>query len=489
MTNDPIRSEISENEIKFWSFAFEDLHRNLERIPKDKRDDYFKKLYHHNVDYTDIKNEILNAASYGHNIIIQGVAGSGKTTLVKRFVVDEEFQNKKYYPLYVSTINDDKAIGFVSTFLAQMLNYVEAVKYRISLPDKMTPENIVTEDEGKRCLNNLRKILTELDIPNKEIRPLVFLDDLDYAENEWELITDLLRGFIADPNITFVFTLRPRLEKIILNHPDDRTRYLYHNTEKSIMIIPNLLEIILNRIHIIINHEAEKPSPEVMHSIFTKIYNFFHSYEYKNRKDVLKNFLNDLGIEDVEGLTNKIRFPFHDAYLYFMKNITGSNLRRIFLIAKDSILFSRKKGSVKLEDNKNGDWEINKDIIAKLFMKNPNSSWNFLDINEKRLNNKVSLYYAILHILHNEPENEIKDEKSFKIIKKNLKNATINEIKIACRRLAEKEWTLIDFIGHYDAHENKYRLNKKGLYYLEVSNWPQYREKYGHHNYNFKKSR
>lgn len=488
MIKEPINIQLSENELKFWTFAFEDLLRTLERIPSNKRVDYFIKLYHQNVDYHDIKEEVLKAASYGHNLIIQGVAGSGKTTLVRRYVVDEDFQKRKYHPLYVSTMNANKTIGYVSAFVEKIMEYIEKVKYPITLQDEMKPENIMTEEDGKRSLNNLRRIISELDIPSKELRPLIFFDDLDYAEKEWKQITKLIRDFIADSNITFVFTLRPRLEKIILSDPDDRIRYLYHNTEKAIMIIPNIIEIILNRIHIIINPEINESPTEGTHNIFAKIYNFFHSYGYNNSKKIFKSYLKDIGIDNVDEVTNKIRFPFHDAYLDFMKKITGLNLRRLFLIAKDSILFLRQNSSINLEDNKSGFWEINIDIIAKLFMKNPESTWNFLDINEKRLSNDVSLYYSILHILHNEPENEIQDEKAYKIIKKKLKKVTISEIKTACQKLAGKEWTLIDFTGHYDSSENKYRLNKKGLYYLEVSNWPQYQKAYGYHNYTFEKN-
>ena len=508
MPNNNTNNKLSEDELKFWNYAFEDLDKALERIPKDNRNDYFKKLYYHNIDYDEIKKEVLKAASFGHNIIIQGSAGNGKTTLMKRYLLDDDFQRKKYIPLYISSTNDNKLIGYIIVFIEKMMKYIEEVKSYIKLPEKFNPENIFNEDTAKSALYYLRNLIKDLDIPSRDFRPLILFDDLDYAEKEWKKIINFLRDFISDSNITFVFTLRPRLENIILRGPDDRFRYLFYNSEKSIMIIPNILEIILNRIHLIIKPEkVEDKFYRTGYSMWGRIHNYFHSFEHKKRKNIYKNFLNDLGINNIDSLEDKIQFPFQEAYLEFMKKVTGNNLRRIFKIAQSTFLYLRENKSNKIEINKNGYWEIDKNSIKKLFMVKPepkrnskantakitekkeNKEWEFLNINEKQ-EKKVSLYYAILHILHDEPEDEIQDERSYKIIKKKLKDYKIEDIKKACKTLAERELALIDFIGYYDKNENnnKYRLNKKGLYYLEIANWKQYKEIYGNHNYLFRKN-
>ena len=249
-TNQP-----TENELMFWTFAFSDLNKILERIPKEKRDNYYKKLFYYDRDYYEIRKEILRAASYSHNIIIQGLAGSGKTTLVKRYIIDDEFLKHNYIPLYVSTLNSNKVLGYISSFIKKILQYIESVKYSITVPAEMKPENLTDVKNAIIALNHLRELVSKLDIPSRDKRPLIFLDDLDYAEHDWKEITNALRDFVADGNIVFVFTLRPRLESIILSDPDDRIRYLYYNTEKVIMIIPNILNIILNRIYLFFRTE------------------------------------------------------------------------------------------------------------------------------------------------------------------------------------------------------------------------------------------
>ena len=305
MTENSTKNKLNENELKFWSFAFEDLHKTLERIPKDKKNDYFKHLFFPIKDYEDIKDEVLNAASYGHNIIIQGLAGSGKTTRARRYAIDTDFEKKGYYPLYVATLHDNKVVGYISTFVKKMIEYISKIKYDINMPNEINPHNIVNDENARKALNYLQEIISQLDIPSRDTRPLIFLDDLDYAEERWEEITDLLRNFIANSNIAFVFTLRPRLEKIILSHPDDRVRYLYHNTEKAIMIIPDLPKIILSRIHLLIEQEKNDDNNNKRRwDLFAMIRNYFLSYEYTRVKSIYEDFFTDLGIDDIDTLTS-----------------------------------------------------------------------------------------------------------------------------------------------------------------------------------------
>jgi hypothetical protein len=479
------KEELAENELKFWNFAFEDLNTNLERIPEKKRDDFFKELYCYSADYFEIKNEILKAASYSHNIIIQGVAGGGKTTLVKRYIIDEDFREAGYFPVYVTTFNEDKVIGYITSFIEKILNYIEQIKYPIVFPNELSPRNIIDEDKAKIALNRLLEIIKGIDIPSREMRPIIFFDDLDYAENKWKRITDMLRDFIADCNLTFVFTLRPRLENIILSDTDDRVRYLYHNTEKIIMIVPNILKILLTRMQLII--KSDSPQKYSLSSgrdnIRIKIAEFFSSIGIQSKKTIYESYFNELGISNITEISkDKMYFPFQESYLTFLKNITGSNLRRIFSMAHATIIFLRNNRNIELETNTNGVWKINTDVIEQIFINNRESKWRFLNINKERIKEDISLHYAILHILHNEPENEIKGIKSYKIIQNKLKGITKDKILQALELLSSKEYALIDFIGICEDN-NQYRLNKKGFYYLEVSNWPLYKKTYGEHNY------
>jgi len=488
MTPNDDRKNISENELAFWNFAFEDLNKSLERTPRQNREKYFKELFYYTNDYDELKKETIRASNYGHNLIYQGVAGSGKTTLVKRYVIDEEFQVHNLFPLYVASLDDNKPVGYIKTFIEEMLRYISKIKYPIKIFPAINPANIIDNDSAIIALNNLMAIIKKLDIPSRSLKPLVFFDDLDYSEKYWKEITVALRNFISDANITFVFTLRPRLEHIILSDRDDRIRYLYHNTEKNLMLIPNVFEMLLNRIFVLLKPEAQEEYTVGFsrHSIFIKLNNFFNSYTLKSKKDTYLSFLKDLGIESVDDLLcDQLPFPFQESYLTFMAKIVNSNLRRVFLIAHETILHLRNHRDAALEINKNGLWEVNVDLIAKLFFKNPKSKWNILDINQKKGANGVSIYYAILHILHDEPESEIKGSKSYKIIQSNIKNIMKDKVCDALDELSGKELALIDFIGLFEG-EPRYKLNRKGLYYLEVANWPQYIKCFGPHNYSYK---
>lgn len=250
------------------------------------------------------------------------------------------------------------------------------------------------------------------------------------------------------------------------------------------------MEIILNRIYLIIHPEKDKDVDDYSgyYRTINIVRNFLNRYGLQRKRLAYLSFLQDLGVKNIEELFNaQINFPFQESYLEFMNKITDSNLRRIFLIAHETII-AMKKDKINLETNKNGIWEINKDSISKLFIENSKSKWFFLNINQERIKkNNVSLFYAILHILHHEPRNKIKinEKKSYNIIKNKVKGISTKKIVQACETLSSKEWALIDFIGFYDDNDDnmEYKLNRKGLYYLEVANWKQYIKKYGNHNY------
>jgi nucleoside-triphosphatase THEP1 len=459
----------------FWNIVFQELDRLIEKLDEAEKEEAFIKLYYegeraHKIEL--LKEKIPVYKNIGANYLISGIAGVGKTTFIERILSEKNFfKNAGVYFAYVKSDKKSKD-SYLIRFIEELKKYFDV----IGNPFRGT-NNLDNSNGISNAINDIARHLDSVETP--KYMPLVFIDDLDYVENEWKEIISEINHFIFSTKIGICITMRPRLFAQLSNSDDRTTRNFDDSRSITLMPIP-IRELVYSKIFLILKeYETYKTSP--IKETIKKLINYIKHWDRAD--NTLLKVLQSHGVENVENL-HKINYPFNSAFEEFMQKATGNNLRRMFLIIRKSITFILNGGV--LEEDTTGHWKLRKDSIRDLFfnVENPEIEYKVLNIHFERSDKTgKSICYYILKIMSNNALKnafDIEDEKFISAISDAVGGGITNKnIVLLIQKLSERNYALIDLVKNTGTKE-KYEISEKGRYYLnELSKWQEYKEVFG----------
>lgn len=449
---------------------FEHSFTDIIRLSDGDRELFEELYYNRESEYVDFKNAAEKLFYNGNNLLVIGAAGIGKSNYVYRLFYNAEFlDGARLFPLLLdyAVITPNNLEGWKLHFIDGFDRFFKSIDYDINIK-----ENVVSNID-----DNLFKIQKELhSIPTEKLtkHPILFVDDLDYAEQDklFELL-DFLSPYAKDRRIHLLLSVRPPLFHAI-NNNDFKYRFLFVNNVKRIELHPlNIHDVLTTRLAPIIAF-----NPEL--SFFEKIINKIKGL--KNPYSKYWKVLKKLGISDLERL-REFPYPFTDDYMNFMNRITNGNLREIFDIAIDSLCFILNNyddlEEVEIKGIKRK--KITEDHGVLMFYDNPKSKYKLFNIHESRNQKGNSLHFNVLEGLK---AYGCSSQPGFYESLKALGHSHV-DVDNSLKELARRQNRFIISKNFTYALDNlrepkKYEIDEKGIYYLEeVVNWKMYIEKCG----------
>ena len=462
----------------FWSIIFQEIDRLVEKLADTEKEEAFIKLFYDGNRANKIillKEKLVAYKNIGANYLIKGVAGVGKTTFIERIIAEKEFfKNEGVYIAYVKS-NKKIKDSYLINFIDELTKYFDEINVPLQSPiDKTSPNGI--SNAIVEIASHLKKI------ENPRYMPIVFIDDLDYVEDEWKEIISEINHFIFSSKIGICITMRPRLFAQLSNEDDRTTRNFDESKTITLMPIP-IKELVCSKIFLILKEYETYKSSQIKETLRKMISYVTH---WDRADNTLIKVLKSYGVENIQEF-QKIDYPFNTAFEEFMQKATGNNLRRMFLIIKKSMPFILSGGV--LEDETTGHWVLNKGSIKELFfnLENSDTEYNALNIHfERSEKTGKSICYYILKMMSSNALRsscDITDEKFVTSISDAVGGGVTNKkIVELIQRLSERHFALIDLIKNTGFNE-KYEISEKGRYYLnELSQWNEYKEVFGTEN-------
>jgi len=446
-----------DDHMKAISIALDDL-IYLCNYDKDILNELF---YNRDKELSKFKSHLENICVSSDNILIVGEAGIGKTCFVYKLVNDTNMINENnLYPIVIdySKIAPRSVGSSLLYFLKDIKKYFEDMKIDCNEFMEMNEENIT--NNFHILTNHLR--LYQNNKPDKHC--IIFIDDIDYAEDDW---CDLLKYFMPlsiSPMISIVLTVRPYLYSAIENY-DDRISYFFTRNVKDIELEPLSVENLLSsRLAPFLVENAGRP----FHRFITNLF---------SRQGRLSKIIKKYGINDYDDL-NRIEYPFTEKHNNFMNRISNGNIREIFDIAYESFLYILKNENL-AEREENGIHRkiIGREGVLQLFYDNDKSKYKIININLYKNKKGNSRYYNVLEAI-----------KLFRNINEDFYDKLHNlghkkkEIDETIEQLASKNFRLIRQKNFIRNKVNgticcEYLLTEKGNYYLEMAEWEEYKKR------------
>jgi hypothetical protein len=399
-------------------------------------------------------------------IIITGGAGVGKTSFIYNIVFEPKMPSERGILPILADFRTAVPQNVDGCLLGFIRNVAEEFS-KAQLPVEGLRENSVGNiDENVRTIHHHLKRVT---ISEKSPRVLFFLDDFDYAEEQWYRLLDYFLPFVQSAHCGVVLTMRPRLYATIQSY-DERLRFYFGRNVDEISLDPMAArEVLASRLAPILFLRQSK-------SILAKIVESFRE------KDRAGQVIRKLGLKQVDDLP-QIDFPFTERHNDFMQRITNGNLREVQDIALDSLLFILKAGD-SLEKRLESDIErrvIGREGTLELFYESRTAHFRIVNINEQRSVSGNSLFYNVLESLKIEPQVDdrlCRRLRSFGHSEKDIKFA-VSWLADRNQRLIEPRWLMPMRRAKTLLRSDEYVLTDKGHYYLDIAKWPEYQKRAG----------
>jgi hypothetical protein len=394
-------------------------------------------------------------------LIVTGAAGVGKTS----FVYDIVFGRGRPPEANILPIMADFRTAVPQNVEGCLINFIQNAKQQLGqagLPlDAMkdnTPDNVL---QNVRFIHDSVKLLAST---KNAPRAIIFLDDFDYAEQQWFRLLDYFLPFVMSEHCGVVLTMRPRLYAAIQAY-DDRLRFYFGRNVQKVHLSPMpVREVLASRLAPIL---VSRASRSVLYSIIA---------QFKG-DDRIGKIATKLGVRGLSALPN-IEFPFTEKHNDFMQRITNGNLREVQEIAMDSLLFVIRAGR-SLETQVESDIRrtvIGRENTLRLFYDDPRAHYHMLDINKHRSPSGNSLLYNVLEGLKISPQVDqgLFDRlRGFGHSEKNIRWA-VDHLADRTQRLLEAKWILPRERAATLLRSDEYELTEKGNYYLDIAKWPEY---------------
>lgn len=365
--------EFSEYMEKFINLAFDDL----VEIANDN-DTLFEELYYNRKNQCDEFYALMTEKhNIAQNVLISGGAGVGKTSFMHKLLINCD--QKKVFPIFLDyrRIVPRTKEGLLSFFLGKMEKYFTAIAYPIHT---MSQTNTVDQN-FQQAFNHLESITKK-----KDHRLLaIFLDDFDYAEDEWKELLKYFLPFSNSKNVSLVLSVRPPLLNSIDNY-DDRFRYSYIRKARHIKLDPISVENVISLRLAPVLSESNKTQ---------KIYGMMQSLF--SRESELCKIAKAYGA--IVDQLPRFEYPLTIKHNTFMQRITSGDLRETFAIAYESlkyILQNHRNLESRIEENTERKI-IGREGVLKLLLDNKDSTYKILNLhNERSRKTNNSLHYNIL---------------------------------------------------------------------------------------------
>ncbi len=382
-TQNQLLEEIYNKHIKEYSEFIKISFQDLVSLSRNEKDVFLDLYYNRDTETNEMKSILKNVRNRGNNILIMGDAGSGKSSFMyKVFYEIELLTDYQLYPIIVDYQESVDIDHLFKTFIDNMITYFNVMERPCNQTKDNTNENIT---------HNIHLLKTHLATQKTTdlVKHLVILlDDFDYVEQHhlFDLL-ELFMGFGVHPNATLVLAVRPPLFTAINEYDNRFAKNFTRDVHKIELSRLDVKRLISKRLAIILIENQKK------HGL-TKWWERISGKESPYLK-----LLKKMGIENIEDL-NKISIPFTDLYLNFIRCITDSNIREIFEIVHDSLIYvlsnyNKLDTVIELDDLEHVEKkEIPMEAAMKLFYDNENATFKIININKyraRKTNN--SLFY------------------------------------------------------------------------------------------------
>lgn len=464
----PIDTVKSDNTLKYVKDEYSDVleysFSDLQRFAKDEYGIFEELYYNREHEFNDFHLTAKNLHRNGNNILVVGKAGIGKSNYVYRLFYNKELLEEcNLYPLMIdyTKIGSENDKDFWKLHLIDSFDQYfkkEVNDFTLNLREN-TMANISDN------LYKIQKNIIELPIKRVKKHLILFIDDLDYAEesNLFDIL-DVISPFARSERVSVLLSVRPPLLHSIQSN-DFKYQFLFTTNVKKIELAPlhiqNVLSMRLAVIMIL-------PNKHILLDKLKKI---------KSDNSKFKSLLNKLGVHNLQNL-KEFEYPFTDAYANFMSKITDGNLREVFAIAMDSMMFIFDNYD-KLESVIENDVTkkiISEENIVEILYKNQNSKYKLFNLHQIINSKGNSLHFNVIEAVQSF---ECTSNNGFYESLKRLGHERI-DVDNAIKFLALKEHRFI--VSNYykyikdDVKEiERYGITEKGRYYLsDVTKWNEY---------------
>lgn len=357
---------------EFINFAFDDL---VEIARTDTR--LFDELYYNRKNQCDEFYALMeDKHKKAQNVLVIGNGGVGKTSFMHKLLIN--CNKNKFFPIFMDyrKIVPKTTIGLISEFLKEVENYFDD----INNPIHTLKSNNTLDQNFQEVFNHLESI--QSDKLSKQL--IIFLDDFDYAEDDW---FDMLRYFLPFSNndkTSLVLSVRPSLLSAIDEY-DDRFRNSYIRKARQIELAPISVENVISTRLAPILKEKEK------YGVLTRLF---------KRESGLCKLAKSYGkiVDDLP----RFEYPLTIKHNDFMQRITSGDLRETFAIAYESLKFVFEHEDY-LEDKTEDDIVkkiIGRENVMKILYDNKSSHYNIIDLHHFRSKiTKSSLFYNVLQAI------------------------------------------------------------------------------------------
>ncbi len=458
---------------QFFTFSFQAL-RKLSQEDKELFNDLF---YNRTPEYHRIISMLKNIRNRGDNILIIGDAGVGKSSFMYRILYDSKLIDEfNLFPLIVDYGDSMNQNICLMNFITDMEGYFKAIE----MPINSLLDNI--ENNIDINIHSLQKHLSQISRDNLQKHLIIFLDDFDYLEENLFSFLKNFFPFASSNKISVILSVRPPLYSAIECY-DSRFKIYFTSDVQRIELQPMTTQKLLKkRLAVVLHPESQN----VYQTIVSK---------FLNHDSIYKKLLINYGITNIEQL-EKIYLPFTHLYLNFMNSITNGNIREIFDITHDSLvyIFLHYENIETVEEEDDGIVTPRKKLdnkhVMMLFTENQvlkqkdkyKGTYRLFNLNEFKSKNKNSLIYNVLEAIkifeylnadfYENLESMGHSRDSINRIVKIIANKK-NRLIVPTKILPEEDRESSLLYEHY-------KTTMKGDYYLtNIAFWDEYKEVFG----------
>ena len=443
---------------QFIHFAFDDL---VEVAKSNHR--LFEELYYNRKNQCD---EFYSLMEDGHktaqNALIIGGAGVGKTSFMHKLRINCKSGN--VYPIFMDyrKIVPRTVGGLINSFLKELEIFFDEIKNPIHTLSK----DASLDQNFQAAYDHLEKI------PKSEVGKhlILFLDDFDYAEDEWFELLKYFLPFSNNNKISLVLSVRPPL-LMAIDEYDDRFRNSYIKKARQIELAPISVEnVISTRLAPIL---VEKQNTNKLYGLITNLF---------NRESALCKLAKSYGTI-VDNLP-RFEYPLTIKHNTFMQRITSGDLRETFDIAYESLKFIIEHEDyleTKVEDG------INKKIIGregvmKILSDNKDANYKIINLHIFKSKSKNSLFFNVLEAIK---YHGIVDDKFYEALrllghKKKKVDEAVNELSSRKHRFFVPSKIMPKKVKKHIEYSREYLPLPKLDMYLEIcTDWDEYIKRFG----------
>lgn len=382
MNDEPINNDqgndlkdSSESMNKFMKIAFDDL----VDIAVDNQK-LFEELYYNRKNQCDeFYTQMADSQITGQNILIVGNAGIGKTSFMHK--IKFNCNRNKFYTIMIDyrTIIPRNANGVVEYFIGKIQDYFLDIGKPIH-----TIKNGNSLDQNFQAVHTH---LEKLDGFERKKHLILFLDDFDYAEDEWYKLLKYFLPFSNSSKVSLVLSVRKPLLNAIDEY-DDRFRNSYIRKAYQINLHPISIENVISmRLAPLL---VKEKAPEKLYGLVQNLF---------TRKSELCKLAHKYGTI-VEGLP-RFEYPLSIKYNSFIQEITSGDLRESFDIAYESLAYIINNYSVLKTFKDKGSIRkiIGREGVMRILYDNEHSSYKIINLHKVRSKKGNSLFFNVLEAI------------------------------------------------------------------------------------------